>query len=241
MNGIYYQMINHMPTTGKEHLCRILNKFYKQAYFPEQWRTAIIIPIPKPGKSHNVSRNYRPIALTSCLCKIFERMINERLLEYLEMNGVFANIQCGCRNNKSAMDHLVRLENEVRKAFTPKEHMVSVFFDLEKAYGMTWSYGMLEDLYSSGVKGYLPNYIREFLKNRLFKVRVGEHLSDSRQQVNGVPQGSVLSVTLFALKINSIVRMIPADSRVMASLYVNELQIGIRHCNLNVIQEEMRQ
>ena len=240
-DGIYYQMINHMPTQMKEYLCRVLNKFYKQAYFPEEWRTAIIIPIPKPGKSHNKSANYRPIALTSCLCKIFERMINERLLEYLEMEGVFANIQCGCRKNKSTMDHLVRLENEVRKAFAREEHMVSVFFDLEKAYDMTWRHGILEDLYSAGMRGHLPQYIQEFLKDRKFKVRVGNYLSDSRQQVNGVPQGSVLSVTLFALKINSIAQVIPTDSRVITSLYVDDLQIGIRHCNLNVIQQEMQQ
>ena len=69
---------------------------------------------------------------------------------------------------------------------------------------------------------------------------MGNYLSDSRQQVNGVPQ-SVLSVTLFALRINSIARVIPTDSRVIASLYVNDLQIGIRHSNLNVIQEEMQQ
>ena len=130
IDGIYYQMINHMPTQMNEYLCRILNKFHKQAYFPEQWRTEIIIPIPKLGKSHNISANYHPISLTSCLCKIFERMNYERLLEYQEMNGVFANIQGGCRKNKRTMDHLVRLEYKVQKAITREEHLVSVFFDL---------------------------------------------------------------------------------------------------------------
>ena len=119
---------------------------------------AIVVPIPKPGKSHSISTNYRPIALTSCLSKSFERVLNNRLLEYLEMYGMFSNVQCGCRRNRSAVVHLVRLESEVRKNFAFGEHMVSVFFDLEKASDTTWRYGILRDMYAAGLREYLPKY-----------------------------------------------------------------------------------
>ena len=239
-DGIYYQMIKKLPEKAMQHLCNVYNKFYQQSYFPQQWKTAIIVPIPKPGKCHSVSTNYRPIALTSCLCKIFERMLNERLMEYLEMEGILANIQCGCRKNRCTMDHLVRLENEIRKAFALGEHMVSVFFDLERAYDMTWKYGILRDLRDAGLRGYLPKYVREFLMDRKFQVRIQNYVSAVYQQINGVPQGSILSVTLFALKINSVARLIPNNPRFISSLYVDDLQISYRHCNLNNIQQELQ-
>ena len=61
--------------------------------FPESWELATIIPIPKPGKDHTEPANYRPIALTSCLCKTLERMINARLVWYLEINNLISPVQ----------------------------------------------------------------------------------------------------------------------------------------------------
>ena len=87
---------------------------------------------PKPGKDHSKSDNYLPIALTSCICKVMERMINNRLYDYLDMHGKFAAVQCGCRRKRSTVDHLVRLETVVRRAFAHNEHVVSMFFYLKK-------------------------------------------------------------------------------------------------------------
>ena len=101
-DSIHYQMIKHMPENAKEHLCKLFNKFFEESFFPEQWRSAIVIPVPKPGKSHSVSTNYRPIALTSCLCKTFERMVNERLVEYLEMHGVYSQVFSVAAEEKGA-------------------------------------------------------------------------------------------------------------------------------------------
>ena len=106
---IYYQMLKNMPQHAKEYLHRIFNQLFQQSHFPTQWQLAIIIPIYKPGKNHSDSKNCRPIALTRCICKLFERIFNARLMEYLEMNKCLSNIQCGCRKEKSTMDHLVRI------------------------------------------------------------------------------------------------------------------------------------
>ena len=73
---------------------------------------------------------------------------------------VYADIQSDCRRNRSALDHLTRLESEVRNCFAKGEHMLSVFFDLEKAYDMTWKHGILQDQHSAGLRGYLPEYIQ---------------------------------------------------------------------------------
>ena len=118
-----------------------------------------IIPIPKPGKDNTNPNNYRPIALTSCICRTLERMINERLVWYLETNNIITEFQSGFRHQRSTNDHLVRLETFIREAFIKKEHLVAVFFDLEKAYDTTWKYGIIIDLHEIGLKGRLPIFV----------------------------------------------------------------------------------
>jgi len=240
-DGIYYQMISNMPHAAKLYFLKFINYCWINSFFPTRWNSAIIVPIPKPGKNHNCPSNYRPIALTSCLCKTMERLINRRLIEYLEMNKILTSLQCGCRPNRSTTDHLIRLESEVRKAFATNEHLVSIFFDLEKAYDMTWRHGIVSDLYAIGLRGHLPRFIAAFLRLRTFRVRIENELSDLQIQRNGVAQGSILSVTLFAIKINSVVNHISNDPSIMASLYVDDLQLSCRGPDLGVIGAKLQQ
>ena len=90
------------------------------------WSQAIVIPIQKPGKYNTDPNNYRPIALTSCICKTMEMMINKRLVWFLKTINILTNIQCGFRKNRSTIDQLVRLETFIRDAFVNKEHAVSI-------------------------------------------------------------------------------------------------------------------
>ena len=90
-------------------------------------------------------------------------MINARLVWFLESNGLLSNIQCGFRQGRSTLDHLVRFETFIRNAFAKKQHAVSIFFDLEKAYDTTWKYGILKDLFDMGLKGNLPTLTSNFL------------------------------------------------------------------------------
>ena len=176
---IHYQMLKHLPPKSLKTLLAIFNDIWETGKFPESWELATIIPIPKPGKDHAEPTNYRQIALTSCICKTLERMINTRLVWYLEFNNLISPVQSGFRSERTTNDNLVRLETFIRDAFVKKEHVVAVFFDLEKAYDTTWKYGILRDLHEFGVKGRLANFVESFLANRSIQVRVGSTLSDT--------------------------------------------------------------
>jgi len=237
-DNISYRMLKNMPYAGLEYLLKVLNACFTSSFVHERWRHATIIPIAKPGKDHSNPRNYRPISLTSNLCKTLEAMINKRLVEHLENNKLLSNIQCGFRKNRSTIDHLVRFETYLRRELAQNKHTAAVFFDLEKAYDLTWRYGILRDLYGMNVRGYLPKFIAGFLRDRVFQVKTNSAISDTRRQETGVPQGSTLSVTLFAIKINSLARIIPRD--VFSSLFVDDVQISFAHHNIDELEGKLQ-
>ena len=120
-------------------------------------------------------------------------------------------------------DHLVILDTAVRQAFKEKRHLVAVFFDIEKAFDTTWHHGILRKLHSFGVRGHMGWFLSNFLKDRFFKVRLIDVYSDRFYQRNGVPQGGVLSVPLFAVMVNDIADTLPAG--VSHSLFVDDFAV----------------
>ena len=237
---ITYKMIKMLKLEAKEYVLKIFNHLFLNSHYPNRWKMSIVVPVPKPGKDHSIPTNYRPIALTSNLGKLFERMINQRLLNYLYINGIINPIQCGGQKGRSTIDHLTRLEHHIKTGFSKKQLVFSIFFDIEKAYDMTWRYGIIQDLHKAGLRGSLPKYLTAFLAERLFSVKIKNHLSTVKLQQNGIPQGSVLSVTLFILKINGITKDIPRSEGWCSSLFVDDLQISFRNSNPTVIREKMQ-
>ncbi|GBN13046.1 putative RNA-directed DNA polymerase from transposon X-element [Araneus ventricosus] len=190
------------------------------------------------GKEPSNPCNYRPIALTNCMCKILEKMANKRLVYYLETNGFFSPFQSGFRQGRSTIDNLLALETEIRNAFIRRQHAVAIFFDIEKAYDRAWRCGILRDLYNCNLRGNLPIFIQNFLKLRQFRVRIGNQLSDYFVQEEGVPQGSVLSVTIFTLKLNGILQQLPLS--VKGFLYVDDLYISCTGDNMAFIERQLQ-
>ena len=177
--------------------------------------------------------------LVICHLSTMERMVNGRLTWYLERHMVITEYQSGFRRRRSTVDNLVTLETSIRDAFVGRKHLVSIFFDLEKAYDTTWKHGILLDLYKTGFHGRLPMFICDFLSDRYFKVRVGNTYSDPYSQEAGVPQDSILSVTLFSLKINSIVSCLLPD--IKCSLYVDDLAIYYSSSQMPSIERKLQQ
>ena len=237
-DNIHYQLLKHLPPQCLHKLLNIFNGLWVKGQFPETWRQSIIIPIPKPGKDPAHPNSYRPIALTSCLCKIFERMINNRLTYHLEKHSLLTPNQSGFRKGRSTTDQLVRLETFIREAFIRKQHLVAVFFDLEKAYDTTWRYGIMRDLHDLNFRGRLPRFVANYLQDRTFQLRLGTTFSDLFQQENGVPQGSILAPTLFNIKINNV--MDSLSNGIDSSLYVDDLLICYSSEHMEGIERKLQ-
>ena len=166
-------------------------------------------------------------------------MINKRLTWFLESNNHISRFQSGFRTASSTTDNLVRFETFICDAFIKKEHVLAVFFDLEKAYDTTWRYGILKDTTKLGLRGTLPTFIENFLADRAMQVRVGSSLSDEYDQEQGVSQGGVLATTLFSIKINDIVKCL--GNLTDCSLYFDDFCICYRSKSMGTIERQLQQ
>ena len=206
---VSFELLKHINIRAKVYLLTFYNHLWKRGLFPKAWRHAIVIPIAKPGKDPSQVTNYRPISLTSCLCKLMEKMVNCRLMWYVERNNMLSSSQSGVRKNRSTLDSLASLESEIKSGFKKKEVTVAVFFDIHKAFDTTWRYSILKTLHDNHMRGELPIFIKNFLTERTFQTRIDATYSDSFDLIEGVPQGSVLSGTLFVLAIDGIIKVLP--------------------------------
>ena len=236
LDQVHYQLLTHLPNSALSVLLKVYNHVWESGCFLSSWREAVVIPIPKPGKDHSDPGYFRPIALTRCLCKTMERMINARLMWSLESQGLLSEKQCGFRKNHSTLDHLVRFETFIRNAFVKKEHVLTIFFDFEKAYDTTWKHGILADLWD--LRGHLPRFIQSFWSGRSFMVRVGSTRSELHEQEMGVPQGTILSPAPFSIKINNIVKAVLKGTA--CCLYVDDFALCASGKTLNRVEIAMQ-
>ena len=165
-NGLYYQFLTHLPQDCLKILLQLFNIIWLSGKIPSSWKEAIVVPIPRPNRDLSDPTNYRPITLTSCLCKTMARMVNDRLVSLLESKKLLSKFQCGFRKDHSTLDHLVRFEHFIREAFARKKQVLAVFFNLERAYDTTLKHGILTDLFDLKFRGKLPYFFQNFLSDR---------------------------------------------------------------------------
>ena len=108
-DGITEEMLKHLGACSRAVLLKIFNHSWIKGVVPAVWKEAIIIPVPKKGKDKKNPRSYRPISLLSCVGKLLERMINRRLINYLESNNVLSPTQTGYRKHEAQRTNLPTL------------------------------------------------------------------------------------------------------------------------------------
>ena len=152
-----------------------------------------------------------------------EKIVNVRLVRTLNRKDYLFEHQFGYRQGRSTTDNLVMLHNDVLAAFSRKEQLVAIFFDLEKAFDTTWRHGILKIIHEQNIRGPMAKFIQNYLERRRFVCSIGTQTSTKLYLEQGVPQGGVLSCTLFLLAINEILGNMP--SNVTGLLYVDDLVI----------------
>ena len=203
-DNIHASMLRHFGPNMKTCLLDLFNECYLQSEWP--WKQSRVLFIKKSGKSdYTSSSSYRPLTISSHVGKLFERMINNRLRHTLETQNLLEEEQEGFRAKRSSVRSLYRLQLEVEEVLQSKKAAALLNIDLEKAFDSVWNHGLMVKLHEAGISGKLYKIIVTFLRCRQSFIKIGNYNSNLFSIETGLPQGSVLSPTLFILFINDFI------------------------------------
>lgn len=224
-DGISYPLLKRLPLRGKLALLDCFNEIWKCSSLPPTWRHSFVVPIPKKQNNSTNPHDYRPIALTNCTSKIMERMVNRRLTTVLQEKEVLDCRQHGFLKGRGTGSYFATLGQVLDDALNNNLHVDIAALDLSKAYNRVWRPAVLRQLINWGIHGNMGNFIHNFLQNRTFQVIIGNTQSQTFQEETGVPQGSVLAVTLFLISMNSVFTYLPKG--VYIFVYADDIVIAV--------------
>ena len=177
--------------------------------------------------------------------KVFEKLVNNRILNHLEKCGLFSDFQYRFRSSQSTADLLTVVSDRTARAFNRSGTALAVALDIFKAFDRVWHAGLLQKLNSYGILGQIISLISSFLSNRRLRVVLDGKFPQEYQVNTAVPQGSILGPTLFLLYINDFPDDVICDTAIYADDSTILSVIGHLICgnnlnwllNLNLIYE----
>lgn len=195
---------------------------------PNIWKKSIILPFYKKG-DRNLLTNYRPISLTCSSCRILEKIIANQLYKFLTNNSLISPNQFGFMAKRSTTSQLISLMEDWHKALASKKNIDCIYLDIRKAFDTVPHKLLLYKIHQIGIRGKLYEWIKDFLTERSFTVKIKDQYSRLHPILSGVPQGSVLGPILFLIYINDLPKGLPHD--IVVKLFADDTKLYHIHQN----------
>ena len=192
---------------------------------PKELLLVQICPIHKGG-SRSIPKNYRPVALTSHLIKVFERVVRRELVNHIERHGLIPEGQHGSRSMRSTLTQLLAHWDSVLEGLSSSKGVDAVYLDFSKAFDKVETGVLLHKLRDGKVLGKVGCWLGAFLNSdcRQQAVVVEGRISSTSPVISGVPQGTVLGPILFLLHISDIARGVSAGTNTTS--YVDDTRVS---------------
>ena len=220
-DGIYPQFIKNVTCFMIKPLRILFNKSLSEGILPADWRQGIIVPIYKNNKRPRSPASYRPVCLTSVICKLLERIIHKYFVAYLELNSIISNEQHGFFKNRSTTTNLIKCLDDWSRALDSCTPVDIIYIDLAKAFDSVSHPKLIYKLKKIGIGDRLLSWFSGFICDRQQCVRVENNLSPFRPVLSGVGQGTILGPLLF-------------------NLYINDVTSSVFSCNLKLYADDAK-
>jgi len=213
------------------HLVNIINKSFSDGQVPDLLKIAKVCPIFKTGDKCNIS-NYRPISVLPSFSKIFEKLVYNRVINFLTKHSILYSHQYGFRSNHSTSMAVLEMIDKITDAMDNNKFSIGLFIDLSKAFDTINHKILLDKLHFYGIRGIALDWFKSYLQNRKQYVLYNGTSSSLLPVTCGVPQGSILGPILFLLYVNDIVNV---SSLLHLVLFADDTNIFMSGKNLDLL------
>ncbi|GBN11698.1 putative RNA-directed DNA polymerase from transposon BS [Araneus ventricosus] len=197
-------MLRNLSCTMIFEFTEIINNIFKFNYFLKAWKTAVVVPILKPGKDPTQLENHQPISLLSALSKLTENFILDKLNEHLAENKILCPEQFDFRKSLTTTHQLLRVVDYITSGFEEGECIGEVFLDVQKAFDRVSIQGLIHKLIRYKTPPHLLQPLKSYLEERKFAVKIGNSIYEAKIMRAGIPQGGKISLVLYSLYVNDI-------------------------------------
>ena len=173
---------------------------------------------------------YRPVCSLSPLSKIIEKVVNNRMVDFIHDLNIFSKTQFGFRKNMGTEAALKHYVDNLHKALNDKKYSISIFMDLSKAFDLIDHKILKQKLEHYGFRGKFLEFLMNFVQNRRYFVNVNGSNSETKVVDIGVPQGSTLGPLLFLIFIND---MVQCSNILYFSQFADDSTVTFSSKNLN--------